>query len=235
MTLPETKQSRDYTGGPFDGHQYACYAGSPEGGGSLSRQAARWLVPVSATDAEDQVAAEEARLVAQMAAGDVGAPVNELYRRYGQRLYRFGAQMLADHGLAEEMVQECFVRLWRTAGRFDTDRGTVGAYLFVIARSAAADIRKRPSSRPLLPVNEVHVPPQADSVDQILDRLIVREALSALSPAHAEVLLLAQEKGLTQTQIAERLGVPLGTVKTRMFHGMRALRAALNDRGIHAA
>jgi RNA polymerase sigma-70 factor (ECF subfamily) len=95
---------------------------------------------VSLTDAE-ALAAQEAELVAQMAAGDAGAPVAELYRRYGRRLYRFGMQVLGDQGLAEEMVQESFVRLWRTAGRFDRARGSVGAYLFVIARSAAADIR----------------------------------------------------------------------------------------------
>lgn len=192
-------------------------------------------VLVSLTDAVGQVAAEEAELVAQMAAGDHGGPVNELYRRYGRRLYRFGVQALGDQGLAEEMVQESFVRLWRAAGRFDAERGSVEAYLFVIARSVAADLRKRPSSRPLLPVDEAQVPPQSDDVDQILDSLIVREALDTLSPAHAEVLRLAQAEGLTQSQIAERLGVPLGTVKTRMFHGLRALRAALIERGFHVA
>jgi RNA polymerase sigma-70 factor, ECF subfamily len=190
---------------------------------------------VSLIEAEAQNAAQEAELVAQMAAGDVGAPVTELYRRYGRRLYRFGVQVLGNTGLAEEMVQECFVRLWRTAGRYDAARGSVGAYLFVIARSTAADIRKRPSSRPLLSVDEVHIPPLPDNVDQVLDSLIVREALETLSSSHAEVLLLAQEEGLTQSQIAERLDIPLGTVKTRMFHGLKALRSALLERGFNAA
>jgi RNA polymerase sigma-70 factor (ECF subfamily) len=190
---------------------------------------------MSLTDAEDQIAAQEAELVSQIAAGDIGTPVAELYRRYARRLYRFGVQALGDSGLAEEMVQECFVKLWRTAGRFDAARGSVGAYLFVIARSMAADIRKRPSSRPLLSVDEVHVPPQIDAVDQIHNALIVREALDTLSSAHLQVLRLAQDEGLTQSQIAERLGLPLGTVKTRMFHGMRALRAALVERGFNAA
>jgi len=186
------------------------------------------------TGAEDRIAAEEAGLVAQIAHGEVDAPVGELYRRYSKRLYRFGVQVLGDGGLAEEMVQETFVRLWRTAGRFDTARGSVGAYLFVIARSTAADIRKRPSSRPLAPVEEAQVPPQPDTVDQILDGLIVREALETLGSGHAQVLQLAQEEGLTQSQIAERLGLPLGTVKTRMFHGIRAMRSALAERGFNA-
>ena len=186
-------------------------------------------------DAEDRGAAEEAELVAQIAAGNIEAPMTELYRRYATRLYRFGLQALGNAGLAEEMVQESFVRLWRTAPGFDARRASVGTYLYVIARSVAADIRKRPSSRPLLPIEEARVPPQDDSVEQILDGLIVDEALANLSPAHLEVLRLAHDEGLTQSQIAQRLGVPLGTVKTRMFHGMRALRTALALRGVHAA
>jgi RNA polymerase sigma-70 factor, ECF subfamily len=188
---------------------------------------------VAVTGTEDRIAAEEAGLVAQIAAGDVETPVAELYRKYSRRLYRFGVQALGDSGLAEEMVQECFVRLWRTAERFDATRGSVGVYLFVIARSAAADIRKRPSSRPLVPVEEARVPPEPDSVDQILDSMIVREAFETLGEGHARVLRLAQEEGLSQSQIAERLGLPLGTVKTRTFHGIRALRAALAERGFH--
>jgi RNA polymerase sigma-70 factor (ECF subfamily) len=188
---------------------------------------------VSVTDAADWRAVE-ADLVAQMAAGDVEAPVAQLYRRYGKRLYRFGVQQLGNEGLAEEMVQETFVRLWRAAGRFDAEKSSVGTYLYVIARSVAADIRKRPSSRSLMPVDDVDLPPIPDDVDQILDSMVVREALDALGRGHADVIRLAHEEGLTQSQIAERLGLPLGTVKTRTFHGLRALRAALTERGFHA-
>jgi RNA polymerase sigma-70 factor, ECF subfamily len=187
---------------------------------------------VSLVDTEDQrLAREEAYLVSQIAAGDIDAPVEELYHRYAARLYRTGLQLLGDGGLAEELVQECFVRLWRTAGRFDLTRGTVGAYLFVIARSIAADLRKRPSSRPLLPVEEAHIPAQSDSSERIVETLMVRDAMESLSPAHRQVLMLVNSEGLTQSQIAERLSLPLGTVKTRLFHGLRALRTALADRG----
>ena len=143
-------------------------------------------------------------------------------------------QALGNRGLAEELVQECFVRLWRTAGRFDTSRGTVSAYMFVVGRSIAANLRKRPSSRPLAPVDEEQVPAQPDDADRIVDALAVRDALDSLSAAHREVLMLWQGEGLTQTQMAERLGVPLGTVKTRMFHGLRALKTALAERGYDA-
>lgn len=186
---------------------------------------------MSETGAADLPVAEEADLVAQIAAGDVGAPVAALYGRYGKRLFRFGVQHLRDEGLAEEMVQETFVRLWRTAGRFDAEKSSVSTYLYVIARSAAADIRKRPSSRPLMTVDNADLPPIPDTVDQIVDSMLVREAIESLSPAHAEVIRLNLEEGLTQRQIAERLGLPLGTVKTRTFHGVRALQAALVERG----
>jgi RNA polymerase sigma-70 factor (ECF subfamily) len=171
---------------------------------------------VSLAGAEGQIAAEEARLIAQIAAGDTGPPVAELYRRHGRRLYRFGLELLGDGRRAEEMVQECFVRLCRDAGRFDVSRGTGGGYLFALARSSAADGGGRPE--------------QADDADQILDSLVVHEALEALSPAHADVLRLAQDEGLTQSQIAARLGLPVGTVKARMFYGMQALLSALTER-----
>ncbi len=180
---------------------------------------------------EDRLAREEADLVTRIAAGDLGEPVAELYRRYAGRLYRSGLQLLGDAGLAEELVQECFVRLWRTAGRFDLSRGTVAAYLFVMARTIGADLRKRPSSRPFSPVEDNQLPPQPDTADRIVETLMVQDAMESLSPAHREVLMLVNKEGLTQTQIAERLGLPVGTVKTRLFHGLRALRSALAERG----
>jgi RNA polymerase sigma-70 factor, ECF subfamily len=181
--------------------------------------------------ADIAVAEDEAALVARIARGDVGEPVAELYRRYGKRLYRFGLQHLGNEGLAEEMVQETFVRLWRAAGRFDASKASVGTYLYVLARSTAADLYKRPSSRTLASDAEIPELTVPDSVERILDSMIIREALESLPAAQAEVIRLVQEEALTQTQIAQRLNVPLGTVKTRAFHGMRALRTALTERG----
>ena len=166
---------------------------------------------------EGQLAAEEARLIARIAAGETGAPVAELYRRYGRRLYRFGLELLGDGRLAEEMVQECFMRLCRHAGRLDVSPGTAGGYLFAQARDIAAS-----GGGPRQ---------QADDAEQILDSLVAHEALDALSPAHGDVLRLAHDGGLTQSQIAARLGLPVGTVRIRMFYGLQALRNALTERG----
>ena len=146
---------------------------------------------VAVTDAADWPAAEEADLVAQIAAGDAGSPVTEPYRRYG-RLYRFGVQNLGNEAPAEEMVQETFVRLWRTARKFDAGQVSVGLTLMSLPAASL------PTGR-----------------------------------AQAEVIRLAQE-GLTRSQIAEFLSLPLATVKARTYHGIRALGTALIERGFHA-
>lgn len=176
------------------------------------------------------IAAYEAALLTRIAGGDRGAPLRELYRRYEGRLYGLGCRLLGDGSLAEELVQETFVKVWRNASQFDPDRGPVSAFIFTICRRAAVDLWRRPSSRP-------HAPgswdPEAteDATERILLELTVRDAMAALSPAHQEVLRLSFDEGLKQAEIASRLGVPLGTVKTRTYHALRALRTALADQG----
>lgn len=107
--------------------------------------------------------------------------MKELYRRCAKRLYRFGVRMLGNGGLAEERVQESFGRAWRSVRCFDARRGRVSAFLFVISRSAAAGIRTRASSRSLVPAGDFELPPLPDGADQILDSLMLREALDKLS------------------------------------------------------
>lgn len=174
--------------------------------------------------------AEEADLLARVADGDHEPSLRALYRRYEARLYGFGLRLLGDRGLAEELVQESFVRLWQSAGRFDPERGTVRALLFTIARRVAADLRRRPSSRWFAPGAEEGSTLEA-CADDVLLSVTVRDAMTSLSPAHREVLVLAYDEDLRLTDIAERLDLPLGTVKTRAFYALRALRDALRERG----
>ncbi|MGH9283394.1 MAG: RNA polymerase sigma factor [Acidimicrobiales bacterium] len=181
-------------------------------------------------------AKDDAALLAAVAAGDRGAPLEELFRRYAGRLYALGTNLLGDAGLAEELVQESFVRLWRQAPRFDPARGTVAAFVFVLARRIAVDLWRRPSSRPLTP------DPAAngwarwfdDPAPEVVDGMVVRHALDSLSPAHRQVIELSYGGGLTQAEIARRVGVPLGTVKTRTYHALRALKVALEAQGVDA-
>lgn len=128
-------------------------------------------------------------------------------------------------------MQEIFERLWRTAGRYDARRDTPSVFLFAIARSVAADAREHQAAGIPGSAGDSELPSLPNSVDQILDSLTAREALGKLSSPHAEVLRLALEEGLTQSEIAQRREVPLDTVTARAFHAMQALRPALSERG----
>lgn len=181
---------------------------------------------------------DDAMLLARVADGDLGPPLEELYRRFEHRLFGLGLNLLGDRGLAEELVQETFVRLWRTAARFDPERGSVATYVMAIARRLAIDLWRRPSSRPFNPPpppdsKEADPADPADPVDSLMTRIVVREAMQALSPAHREVLDLMHGGNLKQAEIAELLGIPLGTVKTRAYYALRALKLALDERGVH--
>jgi RNA polymerase sigma-70 factor (ECF subfamily) len=194
-----------------------------------------WLRRNGGCATTDVVTADDAVLLRRVAAGDENAALEELYRRYERRVYVFGLRLLGDRGLAEELVQETFVRLWLTAGRFDACRGSVAAYMFTLARSLATDLLRRPSSRPFAPERaEVDQPTAAhDETDSTLTRLVVNQAMACLSPQHREVLALSYDCDLTQPMIAAILGIPLGTVKTRSYFALRALKLALEERGIH--
>ena len=175
-------------------------------------------------------AAGDAELLGAVADGDRGDPLRELYRRYASRVYGLGVQLLSERGLAEELVQETFVRVWRNAGRFDPARGSPATFIFTIARRLAIDLWRRPSSRPI----EIDPPPPSeDHVDRLVVGLGVRDALDSLTEPHRQVLELSYRDHLKQGEIAEKLGIPLGTVKTRTYHALRSLRSALEERGIH--
>lgn len=183
----------------------------------------------------------EADLVARVAAGDAGPPMEELCERYGPPLHALGLRLLGEGGAAEEMVQDTFVRLWRSAGRFDRSKGSVKTFIYTIARRAAVDIRRRASSRPLSSAVELEAsdaaiedPRGAGAFDRIVLGISVREALTSLSAKHRETLDLHFREDLTQRQIADRLEIPLGTVKTRTYHALRELKKELEEREIAA-
>jgi len=123
-------------------------------------------------------------------------------------------------------VQETFIKFCQQAGRYDARRGPVRAWLFTIAKSAAYDVARRPSSRPMLPVEDFQLPPQYDSVDDALTVLTVDQALDKLPSIYGDVMRLVRD-GFTHSEIAGRLGIPVGTVKSRMAKAANTLRAEL--------
>ena len=131
---------------------------------------------------------------------------------------------LGDQGLAEEMLQETFIKFCQQASNYDASRGPVRGQLFTMAKSAAHDIARRPSSRAF--AEGFQLPPQNDSVDGPLTAFTVDQALDKLPPSHADVMRLVQA-GFTHSEIAERLGIPVDTAKTREREASTMLRAEL--------
>jgi RNA polymerase sigma-70 factor, ECF subfamily len=181
---------------------------------------------VAWSDSEARTGPHEIGLIGDLAARNDEDAARRLYRKYRMELFRFGVHVLHDQGLAEEMVQETFIRFCGRAGTYDPGRGSVRAWLFTMAKSVAVDIARRPSSRPLLPVEDFQLPPQYDSVDQALTVLTVAQALDKLPSIYGDVMRLVKD-GFTHSEIAERLGIPIGTVKSRMAKAADTLRGEL--------
>ena len=174
--------------------------------------------------------AEVDRWVERAAAGDEEA-MAALYDAFAGPVYAFGLRRLGDTELAEELVQAVLLRVWRHADRYAADRGSVRTWVFTIARSTAIDLhRRRPGRTEPLP----DLPGGADELDDLLRAEAVRAALERLSEEHRTVLDLAYFRGLRQVEIAERLGLPLGTVKSRTFYALRAFRLACDELGVDA-
>src|SRR5690242_6459519 len=185
-----------------------------------------WGLAVSWSDSGARTGPHEIGLIASIAATSDDDAARRLYRKYHMELFRFGVHVLHDQGLAEDMVQETFIKFCRQAPNYDASRGPVRGWLFTMAKSAAYDIARRPSSRPFLPIEDFQLPPQYDTVDQALTVLTVDQALDKLPSIYGDVMRLVRD-GYTHSEIAERLDIPIGTVKSRWAKAADALKSEL--------
>ena len=153
----------------------------------------------------------------------------ELYRTYSDELYGFALRRLRDRGAAEEVVQDVFTRAWRHAGEFDPQRSSLRTWLYGIARNAVIDHERRRARRPA-------EAPEAASLDEPIERAVLRWqvelALGRLRSEHREVVALAHVQGLSVREIAARLGLAEGTVKSRTYYALQSLRLALEELGV---
>jgi len=181
-------------------------------------------------------------LMRQVAAGD-SAALGTLYDRYSTAVYSLALRMLRDQLLAEELVQETFVRVWRQAASFNEGRGTMATWVLGIARHLAIDELRRRGARPNMADGnaaeqlELVESGEDDPSEQVYASMrhdVVSHALGQLPEAQRRVLELAYFSGLSQREIATRLGDPLGTVKTRMRLGLEKLKSILSPSGIGA-
>jgi RNA polymerase sigma-70 factor (ECF subfamily) len=189
----------------------------------------------AATSGRDLARLSDEALLALVSRDDDLA-LAELYDRYGRAAYSLALRVLRDPALAEDAVQEAFLTIWRTAGSFLADRAKPNTWILTLAHRRAVDLVRREQRRRAAPLesadaHEADAPSTETTVELRDRRQIVQEALKKLPADQREALELAYYGGFTQSELAERLAVPLGTVKSRMFAGLRRLRDLLAEAG----
>lgn len=155
--------------------------------------------------------------------------VREAYAAYSGELYGFALRSLGDSGLAEEAVQETFVRAWRAGERFDPEVGSLRTWLFAILRNVVIDLGRARASRPR--VAEGGIEPSVEPLEQALLSWQIEEAMRRIGEDHRRVLVETHFRGRPYNEVAAELGVPEGTVKSRVYYGLKALRVVLEEMG----
>jgi RNA polymerase sigma factor (sigma-70 family) len=170
-------------------------------------------------------------LLDRVAGGDETA-LAELYDRFSRVTYGLAVRVLRDPALAEDAVQEAFLAVWRTAASFDARRGSASTWVLTLVHRRAVDLVRREERRRGDPLDDAPIA-AGDTTDETAEvreqRRAVQAALVQLPSDQREALELAYYGGLSQSEVAEKLGVPLGTVKSRMFTGLSKLRDLLAD------
>lgn len=170
--------------------------------------------------------ASDAELVARAAAGHADS-IGELFDRHAGRMKSLALRILRVGDEAEDVVQEVFVQAWQQAHRFDAQRGNVLAWLSIMTRSRSLDRWRRRTTRRESAVSEAHELEAPRPADNMAEGWAALTALGDLPEEQRQLLELAYWEGLSQSEIATRLGLPLGTVKTRMRIGLKTLREKL--------
>jgi RNA polymerase sigma-70 factor (ECF subfamily) len=177
----------------------------------------------------------DVQIIQRVVAGDQQA-LGELYDRWSKPAFSLARRVCADEGLAEDVVQEVFIAFWREPARFDPARGAFGSWLLTLVHHKAVDAVRRESAirRRTVPAaedgEEWSVAPGPGADQAALGAVVagqVRDALGRLPNEQREALALAYYGGYTQREVATLTGVPLGTVKSRMFTGVQRLRSVL--------
>ena len=167
---------------------------------------------------------------------DDDALVTELYRQYRVPLLAYVLRLTAgDRQQAEDIVQETMLRAWRQAAKLDLTEPSLMPWLATVARRIVIDDKRRKSARPAETGDGMlENAPAADTTEDMLRTVLVAEALQSLTPAHREVLNETILRDRTVNQAAEALGIPVGTVKSRVYYALKALRVVLAERGVAA-
>jgi RNA polymerase sigma-70 factor (ECF subfamily) len=167
-----------------------------------------------------------------LAARSEESALAELYDRYGPAAFALARRVLRDDTLAEDAVQEGFLALWRTAGRFVPERAKASTWILTLVHRRAVDLVRREERRRGEPLETAPQETSASSEESAwlrFERERVQDALRQLPDPQREAIELAYYGGFTQSELADRLGQPIGTIKSRMFSGLSRLRELLAD------
>ena len=171
-----------------------------------------------------------------LVAGSDDRALAELYDRFGRVAYGLALRIVRDEALAQDAVQDAFLTVWRSADRFLAERAKASTWILTLVHRRAVDLVRREDRRRGEPLESAPEPAVGDSLEDEAElgfqRKLVRAALLRLPPEQREALELGYYGGLTQSELAERLGQPLGTIKSRMFTGLARLRDLLAQAGI---
>ncbi len=156
------------------------------------------------------------------------AIVRSLYEQHGRSLLAYATRLTGDRAAAEDVVQETLVRAWKHAATLSEERGSVRGWLLTVARNIVTDRARAKAARPQEVAESPATPPiERDHSQTVVDTMVVLEALDRVSPEHRDVLVELYYRGRSVNEAATALGIPPGTVKSRSYYALRALKAAI--------
>ena len=162
--------------------------------------------------------------------------VRAAYAAHGPELYRFALRQLGDGGAAQDVVQEVFLRAWRAADSFDPQLASLRTWLFAIARNVVVDEARRfavrPWQRELTDGTDLPPDPGANTDESLVDAWVVEEALRRIGAEHRAAIVQTHLRGRPHAEVAAELGIPVGTLRSRVFYGLKALRLAMEEMGV---
>jgi RNA polymerase sigma-70 factor (ECF subfamily) len=165
-------------------------------------------------------------------AGDQAELLRALHDAHGPALFRYVVRLTRDHALAQDVVQEALLRAWRRPAILEQSDEAARAWLFTVARNLVIDDRRSARHNHEFPTEHLPESPSADMTEPVLDAWLIADALSSLSVEHRTAVVSAYYLGQTVAEIARREDVPEGTVKSRLHYALRAMRLALQERGV---
>jgi RNA polymerase sigma-70 factor, ECF subfamily len=168
--------------------------------------------------------------------GSDGLDVRAAYAAHGPELYRFALRQLGDGGAAQDVVQEVFLRAWRASDSYDPQLASLRTWLFAIARNVVVDEARRFAVRPwqrnLTDGSAPEVRGEEPADERLVDAWVVEEALRRIGQDHRTAIVQTHLRGRPHDEVAAELGIPVGTLRSRVFYGLKALRLVMEEMGV---